>query len=170
MDLSDLSALLGEDFAAPEAAGVWVLLPETAISGPDLALVGEARRLADGLGSYVHAIVLAEEATQTLIAAGADRVHITLDPAGYLAEQQPEFVLLSSAHNALAAAAAQRLHAGLITDVCGAPSVDPDTRALLGSHPVYAGEYFLDLAVTSPIKFATLDTARLATPAADPGR
>ncbi len=170
MDLSDLSALLGEDLGATTAADVWVLLPLAAASAAELTLVSEARRLADGLGCYVHAVVAGEDAAPPAIAAGADRVHVTHDPAGYLAKQQPEFVLLSSAHNALAAALAQTLHAGLITDVPGSVSVEPDSRALLGAHPVYAGEYFLDLAVTSSTKIATLNTDRLTAHLADPSR
>ena len=172
MDLSDLSALLGEDLAATTAADVWVLFPAAAgaTSSGDLALVSEARRLADGLGCYVHAVVTSADAAPPAIAAGADRVHVSADPAGYLAAQQPEFILLSSAHNALAAALAQRLQSGLITNVPGPVAVEPDTRALLGAHPVYSGEYFLDLEVTSPIKIATLDTARLSAHLADSSR
>ena len=170
MDLSDLSALLGEDLSAPAAADVWVLLPEAPVAAAGLALVGEARRLADGLGCYVHAVVTRDDAATPAIAAGADRVHITQDPAAYLAGQQPEFVLLSSADNALAAALAQKLQAGLVTDVPGSVSVDPDTRALRGAHPVYSGEYFLDLAVTSAVKIATLNTDRLTVPFADSAR
>ena len=173
MDLSDLSALLGEDIAAATAADVWVVWPAGAplpASPAGLALVGEARRLADGLGCYVHAIVADEAAAQSAIACGADRVHVTADAATYLASQQPEFVLFSSADNARAAATAQQLKAGLITDVAGSIDVDGDTRALRGSHAVYSGEYFLDLAVTSAVKMATLDTRRLAAPAPDPGR
>jgi electron transfer flavoprotein alpha subunit len=173
MDLSNLSALLGEDLTAPTTADVWVVLPTAAgarLSPGDLALVGEARRLADGLGCYVHAIVTSGATAQTAIACGADRAHVTADPAAYLASQQPEFVLLPAAQDALAGALAQQLKAGLITDLAGPVAIDGDTRALLGSHAVYSGEYFLDLAVTSPVKMATLDTRGLNPPPADPSR
>ena len=170
MDLSDLSALLGEDLAASPAADVWVVLPAPVVGTAELALIGEARRLADSLGCYVHVVATPPDAASIAIAAGADRVHLTADPAAHLAVQQPEFVLLSSAHNPLAAALAQKLHAGLITDVPGSVVVDPDTRALMGAHPVYSGEYFLDMSVTSPVKCATLDTARLTAHPADPSR
>ena len=177
MDIADLSALLGEDLNASAAAGIWVVLASTAdaaVSTAELALLGEARRLADGLGCYVHAVMApaaaAEAAAQSIIAHGADRVHVTADAAGYLAGQQPEFIFLPAAHNALAAALAQQLKAGLITDVPGSVAIDPDTRALLAPHPVYAGEYFVDLAVNSAVKMATVDTRGLAAPAPDLGR
>src|SRR5579859_499060 len=163
MDLSDLSALLGEDLTAPNNADVWVVLPASAPLSPGsplsrghLALVGEARRLADGLGCYVHAVLTSPDAAAAAIASGADRAHVTADPAAYLAGQQPEFVLFSAADNALAAALAQRLKAGLITDATGSLAIDGGTRALLGSHAVYSGDYVLDLAVTSPVKMATV--------------
>ena len=173
MDIADLSALLGEDVTTTTAADFWVVLPGNAAGAllpGDLALVGEARRLADGLGCYVHAVIPTNDAAGPAIAAGADRAHVTLDPAGYLAGQQPEFVLLPATHNALAAALAQRFQAGLITNVRGPLSVESDTRALLAPHPVYGGDYFLDLAVTSAVKLATLDTTGLIAPPVDPSR
>ena len=134
-DLSDLSALLGEDVAQSNTADVWVVLPAPAnspMSAGDLALVGEARRLADGLGCYVHAVVSGEDAAQTAIASGADRAHITADPAAYLAGQQPEFVLLPATQNAMAGALAQQWKAGLITDIIGPLAIDGDTRGVFG--------------------------------------
>jgi electron transfer flavoprotein alpha subunit len=172
MDISDLSALLGEDMGTSATADVWVVLPaaDDSLSAANLALVGEARRLADGLGCYVHAVVADESAAQPAIASGADRVHVTADPGAWLSGQQPEFILLPATHNALAAALAQRLHAGLVTNARGPLAIEPDTRALLAPHPVYDGEYFLDLAVQSAVKIATLDARGLIAPPADPGR
>jgi electron transfer flavoprotein alpha subunit len=178
MDISDLSALLGEDLSTPSAADVWVLLPATgaSLSPSHLGLIGEARRLADGLGCYVH-VVLAHTSHASgtalyaaAIAAGANRVHLTADPAATIAAEQPEFVLLSAEHNALAARLAQHFKAGLITDVIGPLAIDGDTRALLGSHAVYAGDYFLDLSVTSAVKLATLAAAGLHPPSPDSQR
>ena len=40
----------------------------------------------------------------------------------------------------------------------------PSTRALVASHPVYGGDYFLDVAVSSPAKIATLDPRLLPSP------
>ena len=173
MDIADLAALLGEDPGASTTADVWVVLPvdqHGAAPAADLALVGEARRLADGLGCYVHAVVADQTAAPAAIAAGADKVHVTADSAGYLAGQQPEFILLPNSHNALAAALAQRLRAGLITDVRGALEIEADSRALVAPHPVYRDQYALDLVVSSAVKMATLDTRDLTTPPASPGR
>ncbi len=173
MDMAEISALLGEDVNASTTADIWVLLPAAdggSVRAADLALVGEARRLADSLGCYVHAVISDEAAAQPAIACGADRVHVTADAAGYLAAQQPEFVLMPATHNALAATLAQRLRAGLITDVRGPLEIEAASRALLAPHPVYAGEYYVDLAVSSAVKTATLDAAALAAPNADPSR
>ena len=172
MDISDLSALLGEDISATTAADVWVVLPAdgNTASPAELALIGEARRLADGLGCYVHAVTTQEDVAQILIASGADRVHVTQAPAAYLSQQQPEFILLAADHNALASGLAQHFKAGLISDVPGAVAIDPDSRALLASHPVYSGEYYLDLIATSTVKLATLDTRTLTSAPADPSR
>ena len=100
MDISDLSALLGEDISATTAADVWVVLPAdgNTASPAELALIGEARRLADGLGCYVHAVTTQEDVAQILIASGADRVHVTQAPAAYLSQQQPEFIQIGRAH------------------------------------------------------------------------
>lgn len=168
MDLSDLSALLGEDAAAVEHRDLWVLLPP----GPVLAapaLIAEARRLADGLGCYVHAVVAYEALAAEAIALGADRAHVTLAGAAYITDQLPEFVLLPAGQEALAAQLAQRLSAGLITH-SPAVEIDPDTRALRGSHPVYGGDYFHDLEVTTPAKIATVDVTGWPAPYSDPGR
>ena len=54
--------------------------------------IEEARRLADGLGCYVHAVMATDGGAQSIIAHGADRVHVTANPAAYLAGQQPEVV------------------------------------------------------------------------------
>jgi electron transfer flavoprotein alpha subunit len=171
MDIDDLSALLGEDVTAASAADIWVVTPEGQAAA---RLVGEARRLADGLGCYVHAVVAAGAASEAQAAAclacGADRVHVAADAAGYLEAQQPEFVLFDAAESAAAAQLAQRKGAGLITGVRGPLSVDESTRALLGAHPVYDGEYCLDLAVTSTVKIATVVTGDLAEPYRDAGR
>jgi electron transfer flavoprotein alpha subunit len=165
MDLTDLSALLGEDLTTEAYADLWVALPDLTAA----PLLGEARRLADGLGCYVHAVVADEGWSTTAIAFGADRVHIVGDPLPFLAGAKPEFVLFPVRENSRAAQLAQRLRAGLITDARSL-SIDEATRALLGSHPVYGGEYFLDLAVTSLAKIATLDPRRLPEPYMDSSR
>ncbi|MCC6191028.1 MAG: electron transfer flavoprotein subunit alpha/FixB family protein [Anaerolineales bacterium] len=171
MDLADLSALLGEDLAAETFSDIWVVLPGHEAATPaGAAVLAEARRLADALGCYVHAVLSDDAAAPAAVAFGADRAHITADAVEYVSGQNPEFVLLPAGLNALAARLAQRLDSGLITAVTAGLDVDPDTRALRGSRPVYGGDYLLDLAVTSPVKIATLDTATLPAAYADPGR
>jgi electron transfer flavoprotein alpha subunit len=165
MDIDSLSQLMGEDLAAASYADIWVCVPDSTA----LPLLGEARRLADSLGCYVHAVLADEGQSQRAIALGADRVHVAADLAGYLGAQRPEFALYPLSQNAEAAMAAQRQHAGLITDARNL-SVDDSTRALLGAHPVYGGEYRLDRAITSAAKFVTLDPCQLPEPYADSSR
>jgi electron transfer flavoprotein alpha subunit len=165
MDLTDLSTLTGEELTAENVADIWVALPSLAAA----PLLGEARRLADLLGCYLHAVVADGSANDQVIAFGADRVHVAEDAGAFLAGQKPEFVFLPVSQDVQAAQLAQRLRAGLITDARNV-SIDDSTRALLGSHPVYGGDYFLDFAVTSPVKIATLNPRLLPEPYADPSR
>jgi len=166
MDMTDISTLMGEDITAENYADIWVALPALAAA----PLLGEARRLADSLGCYVHAVIADERLSVEAIAFGADRVHVAVDAGAFLAGQQPEFVFFSVNQNVQAARLAQRLRAGLITDARNVSTSGDSTRALLGSHPIYGGEYFLDLAITSPAKVATLDPRFLPEPFADPSQ
>jgi electron transfer flavoprotein alpha subunit len=152
MDIADLSALPGPDLTAENCADLWVVVPDLNAA----SLLGEARRLADSLGCYVHAIVPDESLSEQAIARGADRVHPAPEAVACLATQQPEFVFFPLAHFAEAARLAQHFRAGLITDARNL-SVDDSTRALLGSHPVYGGDYWVDVSTASPVKIATLD-------------
>jgi electron transfer flavoprotein alpha subunit len=165
MDVTQLSALMGEDLAAENYADIWTVIPDRAA----LPLLGEARRLADALGCYVHAVISEAGLSEHVIALGADRVHVVEAPGLFLQSQYPEFALYPVSESEPAARAAQRHKAGLLTDARNL-SVDDSTRALLGSHPVYGGDYFLDFAVTSPAKIATLDPRLLPEPYADPSR
>lgn len=165
MDIADLSALMGEDIAAGNYADIWVVLTDPGAA----PLLGEARRLADSLGCYVHVVISDASLSARVIALGADKIHLAEVPGLFVQTQYPEFALFPISKNAQAAKAAQKHKAGLITDARNL-SVDESTRALLGSHPVYGGEYFLDFALTSPAKFATLDPRLLPEPYADPSR
>jgi electron transfer flavoprotein alpha subunit len=167
MDVTDLSALLGEDVSGEFYSDIWVGVSDSGAA----ALVGEARRLADGLGCYVHAVTPDGGLGDQAVAVGADRVHVVPTAAWevFLAGQQPEFVFLPVNQQAAAARLAQRLGAGLITDARNL-SIDDSSRALLGSHPVYGGDYFLDLTATSAVKMATLDPRFLPLPYPDPSR
>ncbi len=164
MDMDALSALMGEDLATGYA-DIWVSAPDPA----DLPLLGEARRLADLLGCYVHVVITDESTSDRAIALGADKVHVASRPGEFLLTQYPEFCFFAANKLHQAARAAQRHKAGLITDARHL-SVDEHSRALLGSHPVYGGEYLLDFALTSPAKFATIDPRTLPEPYADPTR
>lgn len=159
------------DISADYYSDIWVVLPDASA----LPLLGEARRLADGLGCYVHAVIgnhaLTADASlsERAIALGADRVHSVDVPGVFLTTQNPEFAFFPVGKDAQAAKAAHKHKAGLITDARNL-SIDDATRALLGSHPVYGGDYFVDCAITSPAKFATLDPRLLPEPYADPSR
>lgn len=165
MDIDALSALMGEDLAAANYADIWVSAPDPA----DLPLIGEARRLADSLGCYVHAVITDEAQANRAIALGADKVHVASRPGEFLLTQHPEFCFFAANKLHQAARAAQRHKAGLIADARNL-SVDDFSRALLGSHPVYGGEYLLDFALTSPAKFVTIDPRLLPEPYADSSR
>jgi electron transfer flavoprotein alpha subunit len=165
MDLSSLSALMGEDLAAENYADLWVVCPSLSAA----PLLGEARRLADTLGCYAHAVVADETLTDQAIAYGADRVHVALDAVTFLAQCHPEFAFFPVSHTAQAAQLAQRLRAGLVTDARNV-SVDDSTRALRAAHPVYGGDYFVDGAIGAPAKIVTLNPVLLPEPYADMGR
>ena len=165
MDIDALAQLTSEDLSATDYADIWVVAPDREA----LPLLGEARRLADSLGCYVHAVISEASLSEYVIALGADKVHVAEVPGLFVQTQYPEFALYPVSKNHQAAKAAQKHQAGLITDARNL-SVDESTRALLGSHPVYGGEYFLDFALTSPAKFATLDPRLLPAPHTDPSR
>lgn len=153
------------EISAQDYSDIWTVIPDASA----LPLLGEARRLADGLGCYVHAIVGDAGLGELSISLGADRVHV-VDVAGvFVQTQSPEFAFFPTSKMVQAAWAAQRHKAGLITDARNL-SIDDSTRALLGSHPVYGGEYLIDFAISSPAKFATLDPRLLPEPYADPSR
>lgn len=145
-----------------EPRDIWVIA-ELADNKPTpltLEIIGGARMMADGLGCYVHAVVLAGQAGEwpDLIAAGADRVHVAADPALAAAEQAvepclkvlgdlfaaqpPEIVLFGATPvgDALAPRLAQRLGTGLLAH-CTSLRMDEIERVLVGTHPVYEGEY-----------------------------
>ncbi len=144
-----------------EPRDIWVVaeLADGKPSSLTLELVGGARAMADGLGCYVHALVLGSglgELTE-LVAAGADRVHGADDPAlaefavePYLkilgdlfAAQPPEIVLFgaTSLGDELGPRLAQRLKTGLLPH-CASLRMDEIERVLIGTYPAYEGEYF----------------------------
>lgn len=174
MDLDDLQALMGGTLDTDEARDFWVIdiesLPAT--------LLGEARRLADSLGAYVH-YVGAGDSTEA-IAYGADRVH-TLSATNaeeaiaalktLFATTKPEFVLLpvSMPNNEVAGRLAHVLNGGLIQN-CLSLQLDGSARELTGSLPVYEGAYYLDIAVTAKPAIITLNPKAFTLPYRDAGR
>jgi electron transfer flavoprotein alpha subunit len=143
-----------------EPHDIWMVAEVTGGKPTSLTLemIGGARTMADGLGCYVHAVVLGNGLGELpdLVAAGADRIHVADDPA--LAEfavepylkvlgdlfkaQPPEIVLFGATPlgDELAPRLAQRLSTGLLSH-CASLYMDEIERVLIGTHPVYEGEY-----------------------------
>jgi electron transfer flavoprotein alpha subunit len=150
-----------DDLNTTEPRDIWVVAEldaEGKASPLSLELVGGARMMADGLGCYVHAVVLGVglgDVAPQLIAAGADRVHLADDPAlgqadarckalgDLLAAQPPEVLLFGATRLAedVAPRLAQRFNTGLLAH-CISLRMDESERALIGAHPVYNGEYY----------------------------
>jgi electron transfer flavoprotein alpha subunit len=145
----------------PEPRDIWVVAELGAdgqASPLSLEIIGGARMMADGLGCYVHAIVMGAgpgDVAPQLIAAGADRVHIADDPAlahvdarckvlgDLLASQPPEVLLFGATRLAedVAPRLAQRFNTGLLAH-CISLQMDDMERMLIGTHPVFEGEYY----------------------------
>jgi len=174
MDLNDLQALMGGDFEAEEARDFWVI----DLEGLPVELLGEARRLADSLGAYVHYVGSAN--SDEAIAFGADRVHPLTATSGDEAlaalrtlfeTHKPEFIFLpiSTLTYELAGRLAHHLKGGLIQN-CIAIQLDSTTREITGSFPVYEGAYYLDVAVTAKPAIVSLQPQAFTLPYRDPGR
>jgi len=154
-------SFIDETNTMPEPHDIWVVAELGAEGKPTpltLEIVGGARMMADGLGCYVHAVVVGsglEAAAQELIAAGADRVHLADDPnlehpdarckvlGDLLAAQPPEVLLFGATRLAdeLAPRLAQRFNTGLLAH-CIALYMDDSERVLIGTHPVFDGDYY----------------------------
>jgi electron transfer flavoprotein alpha subunit len=180
-DFDYLQALMGgEDLSEISTAyrDIWVLTD----GAPDgLKVVDQARALAETLGARVQAVLMCEQETDDLIAAGADRVHVAEgdwphDPevvvgalAAFFEEAKPEFVLCADdwLGREVAPRLAQRLGAGLATR-CLELSINASDRSLLAVRPVYQGEYYevVSFAPRWP-QMATLITAPLGQPYLD---
>lgn len=187
MDLSDLQALMGESFEADDYRDLWVLdLNSPLLSGVSSdgrgaggeGLIGEARRMADSLGAYVHYIGAGN--TEDAIALGADRVHpleaqsgdeIVAALAPYFESHKPEFIFLpaTTLGDEVAGRLAQRLNGGAVYD-CIALRLDESSRELVASHPVYDGAYYLDTAITAKPAIVTVRPGVYSAPMRDSGR
>jgi electron transfer flavoprotein alpha subunit len=160
---------------------IWVLADG---SPEDLIVVDQAHIRAEALGARVQALLLAGQETQSLIAAGADRVHQARESlaqdgeaalsalAPFLEEARPEFILCADnwLGRQVAPRLAQRLEAGMATR-CLELSINPSDRTLVAVRPAYAGEYYqvVNFAPHWP-QLATLTTAPRSQPYLDSAR
>jgi len=174
MDLYDLQALMGESTETVEYRDLWIV----GLDGDANPLLGEARRMADSLGTYVHYV--GSTGSVDAIAFGADRVHpFTIDSGdaavatltALFETQKPEFVFLPATNlgNEVAGRLAQRLNSGAVYN-CIALRLDESTCELIGSHPVYDGAYYLDTALTARPAIVTVRSGSFAVPLRDSGR
>lgn len=167
---------LDEMNTTPEPHDIWVVAEPGAdgkASPLSLEIVGGARMMADGLGCYVHAVMTGVElgdVSAELIAAGADRVHTADDPhlahsdarckvlGDLLAAQPPEVLLFGATRLAedVASRLAQRFNAGVLAH-CISLQMDESERVLIGTHPVYNGEYYEVAAATNRPMIATVE-------------
>jgi electron transfer flavoprotein alpha subunit len=174
MDLYDLQALMGESTETVAYHGLWIV----GLEGDANPLLGEARRMADSLGAYVHYVGSTDSVDA--ISFGADRVHpLTADSgdaaivalAALFESQKPEFVFLpaTALGNEVAGRLGQRLNGSTVYN-CIALRLDEATRELIGSHPVYDGAYYLDTALTAKPAIVTVRPGSFPAPLRDPGR
>lgn len=140
--------------------GVWVFAEhrEGKLMPVVLELLGEGRRLADEIGTYLGAILLGHEGLspiqETLAAYGADRIYVAEDPqlAHYLNERyakvigeaialhRPEILLLGATHigRDLGPCLAVDVNTGLTAD-CTRLEIDPTDHKLLQTRPAFGG-------------------------------
>ena len=120
-------------------------------------LLGVGRKLADGLGEELAAVLIGEKVrdlAEEAIRFGADKVYVVESPLlkdyvtdSYVAameklcrEVNPNVIIMgqTSLGRDLAPSLAFRLDAGLVTD-CLELSIDPDSKLIQMSKPVYGG-------------------------------
>jgi len=179
MDVYDLQALMGENIEAEDYRDLWVV--GLAVEMQHVAsLLGEARRMADMLGAYVHYIGAGD--SDEAIAFGADRVHTlaaeSLAPdaavstlATFFETRKPEFVFFPATDigNEVAGCLAQRLKGGVVCN-CIALRLDESAREIVASHPVYDGAYYLDTALAAKPQIFTVREGAFPAPLRDSGR
>jgi electron transfer flavoprotein alpha subunit len=127
------------------------------LSGTAGELLGCGRKLADDLGQELSAVLMGSGVSglaQELISLGAEKVYVVDDPLlkdyqtdSYVSamekvakEAQPQIILMgqSSIGRDLAPRLAFRLETTAVLD-CVALSIDPDSKRLLNTKPVYGG-------------------------------
>jgi len=139
--------------------GVWVWIEQFGGEAGSISweMMGQARRLADQLGSPVTACVLGSNVrhiAQVAISFGADRVFLADDPTltayrtepynrvlvSLVREHRPEIFLLGASARGrdLAGAIATEVDTGLTAD-CTGLEIDPETRLLRQTRPAFGG-------------------------------
>lgn len=141
-----------------EARGILVIgeLNEAGLTKTTKEVLGAGRRLADQLGEPITIMLMSStaEAGREAVAYGADRVYLVDNPllvayqtdcytaaaAKLCREILPSILLLGQTDMGrdLAPRLAARLHTGLCMD-CVELSIDPQTRLMLMTRPVYGG-------------------------------
>ena len=142
-----------------EYKGVWVFAEQNHGRVQEVAyeLLSTGRRLADDLKSELAAVILGHNlngATESLIAAGADKVYVVDQPAlaeyeanvytdalnQVMAKYKPEVVLAGATAigRAFFAKVAVRAHTGLTAD-CTALAIDGENGLLLQTRPAFGG-------------------------------
>ena len=174
--------------------GVWVFIEHDRghVHSVSWELLGEARKLADKLGSAVGAVLLGgpdeqlEKFAAESFTFGADTAYIMKDPVlkGYRNEPftkgltdlvnkyQPEILLLgaTSMGRDLAGSVATTLLTGLTAD-CTELNIDPATRALAATRPTFGGSlYCTIMTLAYRPQMATVRPRVMLMPKAEPGR
>src|ERR671924_2079397 len=156
----------GRGMTANEARGVLVLaeVSDGKLAGIAQELLGVGRRLADALGEELAAAVLGSQVGDSgteAIAYGADKAYVIDDPLlaspqpdAYTAalehlcrDTQPNIVLLGKTSLGIEVGPrlAFRLHTALGSD-CTDLRIDPDTRRMVMTRPVFGGNAMVDMA------------------------
>jgi electron transfer flavoprotein alpha subunit len=158
--------------------GLWVFAEQRGgvLAPVSAELLGEARRLAESLGVKVAAVLLGDriaDLSQTLLAAGADKVYVAEHPRlkDFLEETyaaaltalarkyQPEIILAGATYlgRAFIPQVAANLQTGLTAD-CTAFAIDSDQRLLLQTRPAFGGNIMAT--IITPRTFPQMATAR----------
>jgi electron transfer flavoprotein alpha subunit len=174
--------------------GVWVFIEHDRghVHSVSWELVGEARKLADTLGSAVGVVLLGgpdeplEKFAAEAFTFGADKAYIVHDPVlrGYRNEPftkgltdlvnkyQPEILLLgaTSMGRDLAGSVATTLLTGLTAD-CTELRIDPVSKALAATRPTFGGSlYCTIMTLAYRPQMATVRPRVLLMPSADASR
>jgi electron transfer flavoprotein alpha subunit len=197
MDFSYLDEVMEETAGAPiQPMGegyrnIWVVAETSggALLPATLEVMGQARDLADQIGTYVFAVLVGNQVEalgQQLVAYGAERVLVADNAtlaeyqpaahvhvlAGLVSQFRPEILLLSATPmgNDLAPRLAQRLGTGLVSH-CIALELDMSERLLLGTFSILGGEVFHTVACPEARpQMATLEPGSFRAPRRDAHR